>query len=98
MFVVSSTAYGISQRLLAYAQMVDALARAQAPASAMDKSQIYQVANTGDAHDAVAAVGGGKGVYVDTVRPSAPEPPSGSAAAKAQIITVMTNEMLGGAQ
>ena len=43
MFVVSSTAYGISQRLLAYDRMSDALAQAAAaPGTESDRSQIYK--------------------------------------------------------
>jgi hypothetical protein len=61
MFVVSSTAYGISQRLLAYARISDALLRAAvARATETDKSQIYRVGSVDDSRAAVSAVGLGK--------------------------------------
>ncbi|MCX7899227.1 MAG: hypothetical protein N2444_03950 [Methylocystis sp.] len=101
MFVVSSTAYGINQRLLAYAQMIAALAHAEtAPATPTDRSQIYQAPSAADTRDAVAIVGAGKGVYVGVVGPpqAAPEPPPPGDAAKAQIVKAMMNERLGGSR
>lgn len=80
MFVVSSTAYGISQRLQAYDRMSDALARAAAaPSVETDKSQIFRVPGS-DKRAAVSAVGVGKGVYVDAIsQPAAQAPPTAQA-------------------
>lgn len=95
MFVVSSTAYGVSQRLLAFAQMAQALARAEtAVATATDRSKIYRVASAQDSHEAVSVVGVGKGVYVDAVTPVAPTPVSEAARAQivqAQVLSAMND-------
>ncbi len=92
MFVVSSTAYGISQRMLAYDRMSDALARAAStPGTDADRSQIYKVP-VDDTRAAVSAVGAGKGVYVDAVAETALEAPSaerGAETAKAQLLAAM---------
>jgi hypothetical protein len=100
MFVVSSTAYGISQRMLAYDRMSDAMARAAAaPGTEADKSHIYKVP-VNDTRAAVSAVGAGKGVYVDVVaqpamataaaEPSAGE--RGAETAKAQLLAAMMQD------
>lgn len=97
MFVVSSTTYGISQRLLAYDRMSDAMARAaETPSVESDKSQIYKVP-VSDTRAAVSAVGAGKGVYVDAVAQPPVEAPTaersvaerGAENAKAQLLAAM---------
>jgi hypothetical protein len=96
MFVVTSTTFGIGQRLLAYAQLSDALARASlATATATDKAEIVRVAGDGDAGAAVSAVGSGGGVYVGAVSNASPAAmQSASDAAKAQIFAAMTPALL----
>ncbi|CAJ0871553.1 hypothetical protein AMST5_02333 [freshwater sediment metagenome] len=95
MFVVSSTAYGISQRLLAYDRMSDALAQAAAtPGTESDRSQIYKVP-VNDTRAAVSAVGAGKGVYVDAVaQPTMEVTPAerGPETAKAQLMAAMMRD------
>lgn len=97
MFVVSSTTYGISQRMQAYDRMSDAMARAAAtPSVETDKSQIYKV-HVSDTRAAVSAVGEGKGVYVDVVEQPAVEAATaersiaerGAETAKAQLLAAM---------
>ncbi len=95
MFVVSSTTYGISQRMLAYDRMSDAMAQAAStPGTEMDKSQIYKVP-VNDQRAAVSAVGAGKGVYVDAVAQPTMEPTTaerGAETAKAQLLAVMMRD------
>lgn len=100
MFVVSSTAYGISQRLQAYDRMSDAMARAAAtPGNEADKSQIYRVP-VSDQRAAVSAVGVGKGVYVDAVEQPQMEAAAaernvverGAETAKAQLLAAMMRD------
>jgi len=68
MFVVSSTVHGISQRLLAFEQITDAMAQvAAAMAADSGKSQIYKVASEADTGAAVSEFGMGKGVLVDAI-------------------------------
>jgi len=97
MFVVSSTAYGISQRLLAYARMSDALLRAaMAAATETDKSQIYRV-GADDTRAAVSAVGLGKGVYVDAVMQTNLEPVAeqrGAEVAKMQLLAAIAPSLI----
>lgn len=98
MFVVSSTAYGISQRLTAYQRISDAMVRAaQAPATEADKSRIYKVPTADDTPSAVTAVGLGKGVYVDAVAQTQFNPLAeerGADTAKAQLLAAMTPSLL----
>jgi hypothetical protein len=98
MFVVSSTAYGISQRLLAYARISDALLRAAvARATETDKSQIYRVGGADDTRAAVSAVGLGKGVFVDAVAQTSFEPIAEervSDNAKMQLLAAITPSLI----
>ncbi len=98
MFIVSSTRYGISQRLMAYPQLANALARAAiTPATTTDTSQIYQVAEAADPGAAVSALNSGKGVVVDALERTSPAPMAqqqGGDAVKAQIAEAMTSALL----
>lgn len=95
MFVVSSTTYGISQRMLAFERMSDAMARAAATrGSEVDKSHIYKVP-VSDTRAAVSAVGAGKGVYVYAVEQPTMEITSaerGAETAKAQLLAAMMQD------
>jgi hypothetical protein len=81
MFVVSSTTYGISQRLQAYAQMADAMARAAvAPGTPSDRSFIFQAPGAEDSRAAVSTVGMGGGVFLESIRQTSHDPLGGDAA------------------
>lgn len=96
MFVVLSTAYGVSQRMLAYERISDAMVRAAvAPETQSDKSQIFRVSTGSDTRAAVSAVGVGKGVYVDAVMQPQPETATaerGADQAKAQLLAALLQE------
>jgi hypothetical protein len=99
MFIVSSTRYGISQRLMAYPQLSDAIVRAAiATGTNTDKSQIYQAPAVADPGAAISAMSSGKVVFVDALAGASPAPvaqqQSGGDAAKAQIAEAMTSALL----
>jgi hypothetical protein len=93
MFVVSSTTYGISQRLQAYAQMSDAIARAAvARGTAADRAFIFQVSGANSRPAAVSTVGMGGGVFVEAVGQSTQAAASTEAATK-MIVTAISAEL-----
>jgi hypothetical protein len=93
MFVVSSTTYGISQRLQAYTQMSDAMARAAvAPGTPSDRSFIFQVSSVDDRPSAVSTVGMGGGVFVDSIKQTSHDRLGGNAAT-AMIVTALSAEL-----
>jgi hypothetical protein len=100
MFIVSSTRYGISQRLMAYPQFSDAIARAAiTTATTTDKSQIYQVSVGSDPGAAISAMNAGKGVFVGALAGASAAPvveQQSAGAAMAQIAEAMTSALLAG--
>lgn len=98
MFVLALTSNGVSQRLLTYDRMSDALARASmTPQTEADKSKIYKAASVDEKPGGASVVDLSKGVYVgavDTVELAQ----TGDQMVKSQLIAAMAPAMLGEAQ
>ncbi len=97
MFVLALTSFGISQRLLMYQRMADAMARAaMTPETEADKSQIYKMPNP-DKPNAPSVVGLSKGVFVgavDSAELHTLAVDRGAQTAKAQLLAAMAPTML----
>jgi hypothetical protein len=99
MFVLALTSYGVSQRLLTYDRMSDALARAaMTPQSEADKSQIYKAPSVDEKPGGVSVVDLSRGTYVgavDTVEMNTtPVESNGAQVAKAQLLAALAPSML----
>jgi hypothetical protein len=98
MFIVSSTQFGITPRLLAYQQFAQAIAGAATVKGApTDRSQIYEV-SAATAGAAISALNSGRGVFVDALAQPSPAHVAAQQrsanAAKAQIMAAMTSALL----
>jgi hypothetical protein len=95
MFVLALTSYGVSQRLLTYDRMSDALARAaMTPQTEADKSKIYKAPSVDEKPGGASVVDLSKGVYVGAVE-TATMSQNGAQLAKAQLLAAMAPAMLG---
>lgn len=97
MFVLALTSRGVSQKLLTYQRMYDALTRAaMTPPAEAEKSRIYRVPGVDDKQGASAA-GLSKGVFVGAVNSAelrSLEDSRGAQTAKAQLLAAMAPAML----
>jgi hypothetical protein len=98
MFVLALTSFGVSQRLLTYSRMSDALARAaMTPSTEADKAQIYKVPSVDDKHADPSIAGLSRGVFVGAVDNTQLDPieeARGAQTAKAQLLAAMAPVML----
>lgn len=98
MFVLALTSYGVSQRLLTYTRMSDALARAaMTPQTEADKSKIYKAPSLDEKPGGASVVDLSKGVYVgavDTIEMNQ----AAVQTVKSQLLAAMAPVMLGEAQ
>ncbi len=98
MFVLALTSFGVSQRLLIYSRMSDALARAaMTPQTEADKSKIYKAPSLDEKPGGASVVDLSKGVYVgavDTIELNE----SGAQMVKSQLLAAMAPGMLGEAR
>ncbi len=98
MFVLALTSFGVSQRLLTYSRMSDALARAaMTPQTEGDKSKIYKAPSLDEKPGGASVVDLSKGVYVgavDTIEMSQ----TNVQMVKSQLLAAMAPAMLGEAQ
>lgn len=98
MFVLALTSYGVSQRLLTYTRMSDALARAaMTPQTEADKSKIYKAPSLDEKPGGASVVDLSKGVYVgavDTIEMNQ----TAVQTVKSQLLAAMAPVMLGEAQ
>lgn len=96
MFILALTSRGVSQKLLMYQRMFDALARAaMTPSAEADKSRIYRVPGVENKDDASSVVGLSKGVFVgavDSAELRSTEESRGAQTAKAQLLAAMLND------
>jgi hypothetical protein len=93
MFVLALTSYGVSQRLLTYDRMSDALARAaMTPQTEADKSKIYRAPSVDEKPGGASVVDLSKGVYVGAVE-TAEMSQNGAQTAKAQLLAAMAPAM-----
>ncbi|MEK4035138.1 hypothetical protein WOC76_07995 [Methylocystis sp. IM3] len=102
MIILALTSLGLSQKLLIYQRMADALAQAvMTPPSEADKARIYRMPSAVEKQGGVSLVGLSKGVFVGGVVKvgmiSIGEG-RGAQAAKAQLLAAMAPGMLGEGQ
>lgn len=95
MFVLALTSYGVSQRLLTYDRMADAMARAaMTPQTEADKLKIYKAPSVDEQPGGVSVVDLSKGVYVGAVE-AVEMTQSGAQMVKSQLLAAMAPVMLG---
>ncbi len=98
MFILALTSFGVSQRLLTYQRMADALARAaMTPPAEADKARIYKIPSVDEKPGGVSVAGLSRGVFVgavETAEPSSMEEERRAKAARAQLLAAMGLGML----
>ncbi len=98
MFVLALTSFGVSQRLLTFQRMSDALVRAaMTPPAEADKARIYRMPGVEEKHGGASIAGLSKGVFVGAVESAELYPMEearGAQAAKAQLLAAMAPGML----